>query len=196
MASIGVSEVGAGSDVANIKTCARSDGQDYIVNGHKMWITNGLQADWMCCLCNTSEGAPGKSKSLIIIPLDSKGVERGPNLQKLGMRSSDTAQIFLNDVRVPKHYRIGEEGSGFKMQMTQFQEERLWGAANRIGAMEEAIAETVAYARVRTAFGRSILANQYVSFRIAELATELEALKALVYRATELYCSGADVRCV
>src|SRR5690606_27884293 len=191
---IGVSEVGAGSDVANIKTYAKKDGGDFVINGGKMWITNGYQADWMCCLVNTVENAPAhKNKSLIIVPLNSKGIDRSTKLDKLGMRSSDTAQIFFEDVRVPQRYLIGQEGFGFVYQMLQFQEERLWGAANSIRALERMLDWTIEYTRQRQVFGQSVLDNQYVHFRLAELATELEALRALVYRATELYVSGKDV---
>ena len=190
---IGVSEVGSGSDVASLKTTARKDGDDYIINGGKMWITNGIQADWMCCLVNTSDDKPHKNKSLVIIPMDTKGVQRARKLHKLGMWASDTAQIFFDDVRVPQRNRIGPEGAGFMLQMLQFQEERMWGAANSITAMDLAIAETVAYTRERQAFGKSILDNQVVHYRIAELTTEVEALRALVYRAAELFLSGKDV---
>src|SRR5690349_23050521 len=129
VACLGVSEVGAGSDVASIKTNARKDGSDYVINGGKMWTTNGTQADWMCLLANTSDGPVHKNKSLICLPMKTKGVEIARKLDKLGMRSSDTAQIFFDDVRVPQRYLIGEEGKGFIYQMLQFQEERLWGAA-------------------------------------------------------------------
>lgn len=190
---VGVSEPGAGSDVANIKTTARRDGDDWVINGTKMWITNGMQADWMCMLANTSEGSPHRNKSLIVVPLDTKGVERARKLKKIGMWSSDTAQLFFDDVRVPARYVIGQEGMGFTLQMLQFQEERLWGAANVLGGIEHALATTVAYTRDRQAFGKSILDNQVVHFRLAELATELEALRALTWRATELYISGKDV---
>jgi citronellyl-CoA dehydrogenase len=189
---IGVSEPDAGSDVAGLRTRARRDGDDYVISGTKMWITNGLQADWMCCLVNTSDGSPHKNKSLVIVPLDAKGVTR-TKIRKLGMWSSDTAQIFLDDVRVPCRYRIGEEGAGFFLQMLQFQEERLWGAANAVGAMELVIRETVEYTRTRRAFGRAILDNQWVHFKIAELISEVEALRALVYRATDLMLSGQNV---
>ncbi len=113
----GVSEVGAGSDVASIKTTARKDGGDYVINGGKMWITNGVQADWMCLLANTCEGQVHKNKSLICVPMKTKGVEVARKLDKLGMRSSDTAQIFFDDVRVPQRNLIGEEGKGFVYQM-------------------------------------------------------------------------------
>jgi len=190
---IGVSEVGSGSDVASLKTTARKDGDDYIINGGKMWITNGIQADWMCCLVNTSDDKPHKNKSLVIIPMNTPGVERARKLHKLGMWASDTAQIFFDDVRVPQRYRIGPEGAGFMLQMLQFQEERLWGAANSITAMDEAISETIKYTRDRKAFGKSILDNQVVHFRLAELATEVECLRSLIYRAAELFLSGKDV---
>ena len=190
---IGVSEPGAGSDVASIKTTARRDGDDYVINGTKMWITNGMQADWMCMLANTSEGKPHKNKSLIMVPLDSKGVERARKLDKMGMWASDTAQLFFDDVRVPARNVIGQEGMGFQLQMLQFQEERLWGAANVVGALEHALKITKEYTGERQAFGASIRDNQYVHFKLAELATEVEALRALVWSATELYISGKDV---
>jgi citronellyl-CoA dehydrogenase len=190
---IGVSEVGAGSDVASLKTTARKDGGDYVINGSKMWITNGVQADWMCCLANTSDGKPHENKSLIVVPMNTKGVSRARKLHKLGMWSSDTAEIYFDEVRVPQRYRIGDEGAGFLYQMLQFQEERLWGAANAVGGFEDAIKLTIDYTRERMAFGKPILHNQVVHFRLAELSTEVEALRALVYRAGELYLSGQDV---
>ncbi|MBD89266.1 MAG: acyl-CoA dehydrogenase [Deltaproteobacteria bacterium] len=190
---IGVSESSAGSDVASIKTTARRDGDDWVINGEKMWITNGYQADWMCCLVNTSDDKPHKNKSLILIPMDAKGVDRSRKLDKLGMRSSDTAQIFFDNVRVPAGNLIGQQGWGFFYQMLQFQEERLWGAANMIRGLENAVSETIEYTRGRSAFGKSILDNQVVHYRLAELSTEIEALRALTYRATELYVKGQDV---
>ena len=192
VAAIGVSEPGAGSDVAGLKTFARKDGDDYVISGTKMWITNGMQADWICLLANTSDGAPHKNKSLIVVPMDTPGVVRAKKLDKLGMWSSDTAQLFFDDVRVPQRHRIGAEGMGFVMQMQQFQEERLFGAAGGLKTMEWVIAETIAYARERRAFGTAILDNQVVHFRLAELATEVEALRALTYRATELYVANRD----
>src|SRR5690606_112160 len=133
--SIAVSEASAGSDVAGIKTWARKDGDDYVINGSKMWITNGTQSDWACMLVNTSEGKPHQNKSLIIVPMDAKGIDRKTKLDKLGMRSSDTAMIFLDNVRVPRRNLIGQEGLGFMYQMMQFQEERLFGAASGIDGL-------------------------------------------------------------
>ena len=190
---IGVSEIGAGSDVASIKTTAVTDGEDYVINGGKMWITNGVQADWICLLANTGDGPVHHNKSLIVVPMDSPGVTVARKLDKLGMRSSDTAQIFFEDVRVPARNRIGEENKGFTYQMTQFQEERLWAAANMIGGLEDAVTETTDYARQRQAFGRSILDNQVVHFRLAELSTEIESLRALTYQACEQYVAGDNV---
>ncbi|MDF1776920.1 MAG: acyl-CoA dehydrogenase family protein [Rhizobiaceae bacterium] len=188
---IGVSEAGGGSDVAAIKTQARVDGDDYVINGSKMWITNGLQADWCCLLANTGEGKAHKNKSLIIVPLDSKGVER-QKINKMGMHSSDTAQLFFDDVRVPRRYLVGQEGHGFTMQMLQFQEERLWVAASSLLSLDRLIDQTIDYTRQRQAFGRSILDNQAVHFRLSELRTEVEALRALTWRAIEDYVGGKD----
>ena len=190
--SVAVSEAGAGSDVASIKTTARKVGDDYVINGSKMWITNGTQADWACVLVNTGEGKVHQNKSLIIVPLDAAGVDRKTKLDKLGMRASDTAMIFLDNVRVPKRNLIGQEGMGFMYQMLQFQEERLFGAASSLDGLSNVISETIEYTRQRQAFGHSILDNQYVHFRLAELKTEVESLKALVYQACEEYVAGKD----
>ena len=136
VACIGVSEPGAGSDVASIKTTARKDGGDYVINGGKLWTTNGIQADWMCLLANTSDGAAHKNKTLICLPMKTGGVQIAKKLKKIGMWSSDTAQIFFDDVRVPQRYRIGEEGFGFTYQMQQFQEERLWAASSKMQGLQ------------------------------------------------------------
>ena len=189
---LGVSEPGGGSDVAAIKTTAKTDGGDYVINGSKMWITNGLQADWCCLLANTSDAPAHKNKSLIVVPMDTPGITRS-KIDKIGMHSSDTAQIFFDNVRVPKRHVIGQEGLGFTFQMLQFQEERLYAAAGSLRSLDRLIDQTIDYTRQRKAFGKSILDNQVVHFRLAELRTEVEALRALTYRAVELYISGKDV---
>ncbi len=189
---IGVSEAGGGSDVAALKTTAKKDGGDYLINGSKMWITNGMQADWCCLLANTSEGAPHKNKSLIMVPLNSPGVTR-QKIEKIGMHSSDTAQLFFDNVRVPQSNLIGQEGLGFMLQMLQFQEERLYGAAGALRSLDRLIDQTIDYTRQRQTFGKPILSNQVVHFRLAELRTEVEALRSLTYRAVESYVSGKDV---
>jgi citronellyl-CoA dehydrogenase len=195
VACIGVSEPGAGSDVAGIKTTAVREGDEYVINGQKMWITNGTQGDWVCLLANTSggDGSRHGNKSLIVVPLDAKGIDRKTKLDKLGQRSSDTAIIFFENVRVPARHLIGEEGKGFVYQMQQFQEERLFLSASMLAAMRQCIDATADYTRQRTAFGQTVLDNQYVQFRLAELATEIEACRALVYRATEDLIAGRDV---
>ncbi|WP_266184243.1 acyl-CoA dehydrogenase family protein [Dyella humicola] len=193
VACIGVSEQGAGSDVAAIKTYARKDGDDYVINGSKMWITNSLQADWMCLLANTSDDAAHRNKSLIIVPMDAKGVSVGKKIRKIGMNASDTGLIYFDDVRVPQRYRIGDEGKGFTYQMLQFQEERMWAAASNLQMLMACIDSTIDYARERKLFGASLLDNQWIHFKLAELKTEVEALRALTHRACELYINGQDV---
>jgi citronellyl-CoA dehydrogenase len=191
--SIAVSEASGGSDVAAIKTTARKDGSDYIIDGSKMWITNAAQADWLCLLVNTSEGAVHANKTLVIVPTKLKGVEIGAKIDKLGMRASDTCPVFFENVRIPQRHRIGEEGMGFMMQMIQFQEERLCGAVGSIRGMDKLIDATIDYCKERHTFGQPLIANQVVHFRLAELKTEVEALRSLVYRAVEEYVAGTDV---
>lgn len=192
VACLGVSEPGGGSDVSAVRTTARRDGGDFVITGTKMWITNGMKADWVCLLANTTdEGGPHKNKSLFVVPLDAKGVDR-QKIHKIGMCSSDTAQLFFENVRIPKGNLIGQEGMGFFYQMMQFQEERLWGAANSLLFMDRIIDKTIEYTRERKAFGQSILDNQVVHYRLAELRTEVEALRSLVYRASAEYVQGKD----
>ena len=163
-----------------------------MINGSKMWITNGMQSDWICLLANTSEGSPHKNKSLIIVPMNTRGVQRARKIEKIGMWSSDTAQIFFDDVRVPQRYLVGQEGAGFTMQMQQFQEERMFGAAMGLRGLDNVVQATIEYTRERKAFGASLLDNQVIHFRLAELQTEIEALRALVYRTAELYAVNPD----
>ena len=193
VAAIAVSETGGGSDVAALKTTARKDGDDYVINGSKMWITNAAQADWLCLLANTSEGAPHMNKTLIIVPAKARGVTIGTKLDKLGMRASDTCPVFLEDVRVPQRHRIGAEGMGFMMQMVQFQEERLFGALSSLRGMERVIDATITYCKDRHTFGQPLIDNQVIHFRLAELKTEIELLRSLCYRAVEEYVGGAEV---
>jgi citronellyl-CoA dehydrogenase len=193
VACLGVSEVGAGSDIASVKTAARKDGDDYIIRGGKMWITNATQADWICLLCNTSDGDPHLNKSLICVPLKTQGVTVGPALQKLGMHASDTAPIFFDDVRVPQRNRIGGEGRGLFYQMQAFQEERLWVATCGLVSMERVVTETIAYARRRSVYGRPLIDNQAIHFRMAELSTKIELLRSLIYRTVEEHVAGRDI---
>ena len=193
VASIAVSEVGAGSDVANTKTKATKDGDDYVINGSKMWITNSTQADWYCLLANTSDDQKHKNKSLIIVPLKQKGVSFSKRLDKMVLRSSDTAQVFFDNVRVPQRNLIGEENRGFIYQMKQFQEERLFLCARTCLNLEEVIEATIEYTKDRIVFGKPVLHNQVVHYKLAELKCKIEALRSLTYRAAEEYVSGQDV---
>ncbi|MEZ5645863.1 MAG: acyl-CoA dehydrogenase family protein [Burkholderiaceae bacterium] len=195
---IGVSEPGAGSDVSAIKTYARKDGDDYVISGQKMWITNSLQADWICLLVNTGDGPVHKNKSLVMVPLREngktvKGFEVGQKIRKIGMNSSDTGLLFFDEVRVPQRYRIGEEGAGFIYQMQQFQEERLWCAASTLESLTNCIQWTVDYALERKLFGATLADQQWVQFKLAELKAEVESLRALTYLACEHYVAGDDV---
>jgi len=193
VACLGVSETGAGSDVASIKTTARRVGDDWVIDGGKMWTTNGAQADWMCLLANTGDGPAHKNKSLIILPMKTRGVQIVATMDKLGMRSSDTVQTFFDNVKVPVRHTIGQPGLGFIYQMQQFQEERLWGAVSAVVGMEKTIDRTVEYTRERKVFGRPLLDNQVIHFRLAELRTEVELVRSLCYRACEEYLDGKDV---
>jgi citronellyl-CoA dehydrogenase len=197
---IGVSEPGAGSDVSAIKSVARKDGDDYVITGQKMWITNSLQADWMCMLVNTGEGPVHKNKSLVMVPMRdgpggklTKGISVAQKIKKIGMNSSDTGLIYFDEVRVPQRNRIGNEGQGFIYQMQQFQEERLWAAASCLQSLNNCIDWTIEWAQQRKMFGATLADQQWVQFKLAELKTEVESLRALTYRAGELYIQGQDV---
>jgi len=195
---IGVSEPGAGSDVSGIQSVARKDGDDYVISGQKMWITNSLQADWMCMLVNTSDGPAHKNKSLVMVRMREngklvKGIEVAQKIKKIGMNSSDTGLIYFDDVRVPQSNRIGAEGAGFIYQMQQFQEERLWAAASCIQSLTNCIEWTVEWVQERKLFGATLADQQWVQFKLAEMKTEVETLRALTYQACENYVDGADV---
>ena len=189
---IGVSEAGGGSDVAALRTRAVRDGGDYVITGSKMWITNGTQADFCCLLANTSDGPVHRNKSLIVVPMKTKGVQVTRKIDKMGMCASDTAEIFFDGVRVPQSNRIGEEGMGFIYQMRQFQIERIWGAMNAVGIMRRAIAATIAYTSERQVFGRPLISNQVIQFKMAELEAEVESVSALAMRAVEDVVAGQD----
>jgi citronellyl-CoA dehydrogenase len=197
---IGVSEPGAGSDVSSVRTSARKDGDDYVITGEKMWITNSLQADWMCMLANTSEPVNGnkhRNKSLIMVRLREGGKLRPGisvnKIRKIGMNSSDTGHLHFDEVRVPRRNLIGEEGKGFVYQMQQFQEERMFAAASNSGGLRKLIDLTIEYAQQRQMFDSRLSEMQWFQFKMGELATEVEALRALLYRACELYVGGQDV---
>ncbi|MBK8026536.1 MAG: acyclic terpene utilization AtuA family protein [Chloroflexi bacterium] len=188
---IGVTEPGAGSDVAGIITRADKDGDDYVINGSKMWITNGTQADWVCLLVRTSPPSDTvnmrgyRGMSLIMVPTDTPGFIVSKKLEKLGNLSSDTAVLTFENMRVPQTHRIGEEGMGFYLQMEQFQRERLVGAVSSVAGMEKCVRQTIAYCHERKTFGTPLVHNQWVNFKLVELLTEIEALRQLNY-----YCAS------
>ena len=190
---VAVSEPDAGSDVANIRTRANADGDDWVINGRKLYITNGAQADWACVLARTSDEPGARGMSLIIVPTDTPGFSVSRKLRKLGNHSSDTAELIFENVRVPRTNTIGEEGMGFILQMRQFQRERLVGAIVAYSSAEKVVRETIAYTQQRHAFGAPLIENQAIHFRLAELLTEIEALRALCYDATEQYIAGDDI---
>lgn len=189
VAAIAVTEPDAGSDVASIQTRAEVDGNDYIINGKKLYITSGCQADWLCLLARTSPGTGFRGMSLIIVPTNLPGFKISRKLKKLGNHSSDTAELFFEDVRVPQSYRIGEEGMGFILQMQQFQKERLIGAVMSNCGAERIVRMTIDYCRERKTFGMPLLDNQWIHFRLSELITELEILKQFTY-----YCARGMIR--
>lgn len=183
--SIAVSEPDAGSDVARIQTRAVRDGDHYVINGSKMYITNGTQADWICLLARTSDGSDYRGMSLIIVPTDTPGFNVSRSLKKLGNWSSDTAVLTFENMRVPVENRIGDEGKGFYYQMEQFQMERLVGAIGCVAGAEKAVRETIRYTQDRIAFGKPLIANQWIQFKLGELLTEIESARQLNY-----YCAG------
>jgi citronellyl-CoA dehydrogenase len=190
---IGVTEPDAGSDVASIRTRAESDGDEWVINGRKLYITNGTQADWVCLLARTSDEGGFRGMSLIIVPTNTSGFSVSRKLRKLGNHSSDTAELMLDNVHVPKANTIGPEGMGFILQMQQFQRERLVGAITTYSSLERTVRDTIAYTQQRCAFGQPLIDNQVIHFRMAELLTEIEILKQFCYAAVEKMVDGEDI---
>lgn len=192
VASIAVTEPDAGSDVAGIKTRAVRDGDEWVINGSKMYITNSLQADWMCLLARTSDEGGYGGMSQIIVPTDASGFEVSKKLDKLGMRASDTGLLSFTDMRVPVENTIGEEGMGFQQQMAQFVQERMWANYSIVGAIDRALQRTREYTHERKVFGRSLAKNDFVAYKLAELAAELDMLRHYNYTCAEAFIAGRD----
>lgn len=191
--AIAVTEPDAGSDVAAVRTRAERDGDDWIINGSKMYITNSLQADWLCVLARTSgEGGYG-GMSQIIVPTDTEGFEVSRKLDKLGMKASDTGLLTFTDVRVPVANTIGEEGTGFQQQMAQFVIERMWATYGAAAACQLALERTRAYLAERIVFGKPLLKHQYIQFKLAELAAEVDMLAEYNLVIAERHNAGTDV---
>ena len=186
IAALGVSEPGGGSDVAAIQTTARRVGDDYVINGQKLWITNGTRADFITLAVRTGgEGYGGIS--LVVFPTDVKGFHVGKKLKKLGNKSSDTAEIFFEDCRIPARYLLGHENAGFLHIMTNFQGERLVGALGTNAGMEYTLRRTIEYGREREAFGRPILKYQVWRHKLVEHLTMVEASRRLGYFAVDKF---------
>jgi citronellyl-CoA dehydrogenase len=192
VASIAVTEADAGSDVAGLRTRAVRDGDEWVINGSKLYITNGTQADWLCLLARTSEEGGHRGMSLIVVPTATDGVTVSRKLEKLGMWSSDTAELSFSDVRVPVANTIGEIGRGFQQQMVQFQAERLITAYRHIGSIAQALERTRNYLQERRAFGQPLLANQHLQFALADLSARHDMLKHYAYAAAEAVRRGED----
>jgi citronellyl-CoA dehydrogenase len=192
VAAIAVTEPGAGSDVAGLATRAVRDGDEWVINGSKLYITNGTQADWFCLLARTSGEGGYRGMSQIILPAGTPGFSVSRKLRKLGNRSSDTAELSFADARVPAANTVGEVGRGFQQQMGQFQNERMIAAYIAVGAMDTALARTASYLRDRQAFGSPLLSKQYVQFRLAELAAEVDLLRHYNYACAEACIRGED----
>jgi citronellyl-CoA dehydrogenase len=190
--SIAVTEPDAGSDVAGLRTRAVRDNDFWVINGSKLYITNGTQADWICLLARTSDEPGYRSFSQIIVPTDVPGFQVSRKLDKLGMRSSDTAELTFTDVRVPVSNTIGTIGRGFQQQMAQFQNERMAACYGQVGGMTRALARTAEYLKTRSTFGAAVIDHQYVAFSLAELSARLDLLRQYNYAAAEAYMRGED----
>jgi citronellyl-CoA dehydrogenase len=189
IAALGISEPGGGSDVANIKTKARIDGDDFVISGQKLWITNGARADFIILAART--GAEGhKGISLVLLPTNTKGFSVGKKLKKIGNLSSDTAELFFDNCRIPRRYLLGELNRGFYYTMINFQGERLAAALGAVYKMERALEYAIGYGKERYAFGQPVGAFQVWRHRFAEHLTSLEAAKWLTYRALDLLNRG------
>ncbi len=186
IAALGVSEPGAGSDVANLKTTAKRVGDEYVINGSKMWITNGTRADFITLAVRTGAAGYG-GVSLLTFPTDTRGFSVSKKLDKIGNLSSDTAILFFEDCKVPVRYLLGEENEGFYHVMTNFQGERLTAAILAVAAMEMMVADAIKYGHEREAFGRPLIKFQVWRHKFVELLSQIEAAKRLTYHAVELF---------
>ena len=190
IACLGITEPNAGSDVANIETTAIRDGSDWILNGRKIFITNGVRAHFCTLVARTDKPSGYHGFSLFLVPTDTPGWQVSRKLDKLGMRSSDTAEILMEDVRLPGDALLGEEGKGFYQIMWELQGERLVAAAGAVAGSQLLLGRCVQYAKERHAFGKPIGSNQVIAHRLAEMATEIEAARQLVYDAVWKFNKG------
>jgi citronellyl-CoA dehydrogenase len=194
IAALGVTEPGAGSDVASIRTTARKDGDDFIIDGAKTYITNGTQADFITLAVRTDPYAdPGWTGiSLVLFPTDTPGFSVGKKLKKLGNHSSDTAELHFDGCRIPRRYLLGEEGHGFVYIMRNFQGERLVGALSAIAGAKQILDRSIQYGKERQAFGRPIIKFQVWRHAFVDMLTEVEAGRLLAYKAAHKFAAGED----
>jgi len=192
LGALAVTEPEAGSDVAAMRTEAVLDGDHYVINGNKIFISNGARADWVVVAAKTDKDAGYNGISEFIVDTNTPGFEVSRKLDKVGLRSNDTAELFFTDMRVPKENLLGELNKGFYQIMSNFQPERLLIAIGAYGAAELALEQTIQYVKERTQFGRPIGKMQHNAFKITELATKVEAAKELSYRAADMYNRGLD----
>jgi len=190
--AIGVSEPAAGSDVGGIQTTAVKDGDSYIINGAKIFITNSVHADVFCVAAKTIKDAGHRGISMFIVERDTPGFRLAKKLKKLGNNSSDTGELVFEDVRIPRRNLIGEEGKGFYYIMGNFQDERLIAASMAVAAAQQAFDDTLRYVRERRTFGKRVIDHQAISHRLADLVTELEAARQLTYYAADVLQRGGD----
>jgi acyl-CoA dehydrogenase len=192
IAALAITEPGAGSDVAGIKTFARRDGDEYVVNGSKTFITNGVRGDIFVTAVKTTESGGHQGISFLVLEREMEGFEVSRKLEKLGWHASDTGELSFSDVRVPVENLLGEENKGFYLIMANFQWERLLMALGAVGGMQATFERTLAYAKEREAFGRAIGSFQAIRHKLAEMATKIEAGRDLTYHALRLFVSGQD----
>ena len=190
-----MTEPGTGSNLANIKTTAILDGDHYILNGQKTFITNGIHSDLIIVACKTDPSAVPKHKgvSLVVVERDTPGFSRGRKLKKLGLHSQDTAELIFEDCRVPKENLLGEEGKGFIYLMEKLQQERLVVAICAQTASEDMLADTIEYVKGREAFGKSVSQFQNTQFKIAEMATEIKMGRAFLDQLITKHMAGEQV---
>jgi acyl-CoA dehydrogenase len=190
MAAYAVTEPGAGSDVQGIRTIAKRDGDHYILNGEKMWITNAGKARWLYVLATLDPSLGYKGMCGFVVPAHLPGIQPGKKEINLGQRCSDTRAVKFTDVKVPKRYLLGEEGDGFKIAMKAFDLARPCTATAAVGLAQCALDHATRYAQERQTFGKSISQHQAVAFMLAEMAQEVEAARLLVYKAAWLHDQG------
>lgn len=192
LGAFALSEPSAGSDVASMQTTAKKEGDDYVLNGNKVWITNGGEADIYVVFAKTDESAKHRGISAFIVEKDIPGLTFGKTEEKLGIRSSLTAEMIFDQCRIPKQNILGNEGEGFTIAMRTLDGGRSGIAAQAVGISQGSLDHAIQYAKERKQFGKSIAENQGVSFKLADMATETEAARLLTYRAAWLESNGHD----